>query len=135
MAFKLKKTPNKTESTPGRGSLMDEMQKNLAKRRAKVDSVGEESDETKNKSASPASTASTASWSRAGSESPKTNARRRTFGSGELEKDIKVNGVNKNANANQLQNMKEEILKEMKNEVKKAKDEIIDFIREEFSKR
>lgn len=108
---------------------MDEMQKNLAKRRAKVDSVGEDSDETKNKSASPAS------WSRAGSESPKTNVRRRTFGSGELEKDLKVNGVAKNVNTNQLEAMKEEILKEMKKEVKKAKDDIIDFIREEFSKR
>jgi len=109
---------------------MDEMQKNLAKRRAKVE--GEDTDETKTKSSSPAAAANW-SRSRAGSESPAV--RRRTFGSGELEKDIKVNGAAKNATPTQLEAMKDEILKEMQIEVKKAKDEIIDFIRAEFAKR
>lgn len=103
--------------------MMDEMQKTLARRRAKVDRSSEEPDSDKQdagerteKSASPGKPYSGHS-SQAGSESPKPET------------------MNGNGNASELEAMKQEILREMRKEIAKAKLEIIEVIRQEVSRR
>lgn len=110
-------------------SMMDEMQKTLARRRAKVDRSSEEPDSDKQengvmgdrrqgdggeKSSSPGKPLSHPG-SQAGSESPKPESM--------------------NGNASELENMKQEILREMRKEIAKAKLEIIEVIRQEMSRR
>lgn len=107
----------------GMANMMDEMQKTLARRRAKVDRSSEEPDSDKQeagerteKSASPGKVYSGHS-SQAGSESPKPET------------------MNGNGNATELEAMKQEILREMRKEIAKAKLEIIEVIRQEVSRR
>eukprot|EP00095_Tigriopus_kingsejongensis_P008597 maker-scaffold460_size165339-snap-gene-0.26 protein:Tk08597 transcript:maker-scaffold460_size165339-snap-gene-0.26-mRNA-1 annotation:"protein enabled-like" len=128
-------------------SMMDEMQKTLARRRAKVDKKHDE-DDTENgnngnggglshsssrgrvfeKGSSP-----TGSKSNAGSESPKVGGRRR-FASNAHEIDVsQFNGDSSN-NAD-LEAMKQEILAEVRKEIKQMKEEIIEVIRTEMSRR
>lgn len=105
----------------GMASMMDEMQKTLARRRAKVDRSSEEPDgeadrptyaETGGKGSSPGK--STA----AGSESPKPESHSNT-----------------NGTTGEMEAMKQEILREMRKEISKAKQEIIEVIRSEMSRR
>jgi len=106
-------------------SMMDEMQKTLARRRAKVDRSSEEPDTDRpengerrgsdfpEKGSSPGKVISQPG-SQAGSESPKPD------------------GVSNNGD---LEAVKQEILREMRKEIAKAKQEIIDVIRQELSRR
>merc|ERR1719510_2718546 len=122
------------EDRPPMVSMMDEMQKTLARRRAKVERVEDDDSggERKNfeKGSSPTGKSSS------GSESPKPGRRR--FGSTADEIDVtKLNGMADNAasttsaggvaasNAD-LEAMKQEILREMRKEMAKQKQEIIE---------
>merc|ERR1711936_1459451 len=117
-------------------SMMDEMQKTLARRRAKVERVEDEDSggERKNfeKGSSPTGKSSS------GSESPKPGRRR--FGSTADEIDVtKLNGMAENAVNNatssggqastasnaELEAVKQEILREMRKEMAKMKQDII----------
>jgi len=109
----------------GMASMMDEMQKTLARRRAKVDRSSEEPDSDRQdggegrrqeieKSSSPGKPFSQPG-SQAGSESPRPEMM--------------------NGSSSELEAMKQEILKEMRKEIAKAKLEIIEVIRQEMSRR
>jgi len=109
----------------GMASMMDEMQKTLARRRAKVDRSSEEPDSDRQdgdsgrrqeleKSCSPGKPFSQP-VSQAGSESPRPDIM--------------------NGSSSELEAMKQEILKEMRKEISKAKQEIIEVIRQEMSRR
>lgn len=125
-------------------SMMDEMQKTLARRRAKVERVEDEDSggERKNfeKGSSPTGKSSS------GSESPKPGRRR--FGSTADEIDVlKLNGMAENAinnatsnsstaaSSTELEAMKQEILREMRKEMAKMKQEIIEAVRCEMNRR
>jgi len=123
-------TVGRSQSGSGGGmaSMMDEMQKTLARRRAKVDRSSEEPDgeaERTNHYAEAGSAATKGSSPgknvpNAGSESPKP------------ESHAVVNG---NGSSGDLEVVKQEILREMRKEINKAKQEIIDVIRLELSRR
>jgi len=109
----------------GMASMMDEMQKTLARRRAKVDRSSEEPDSDRQdgdsgrrqeleKSSSPGKPFSH-HGSQAGSESPRPEMM--------------------NGSSSEIEAMKQEILKEMRKEISKAKQEIIEVIRQEMSRR
>merc|ERR1719398_391651 len=107
-----------TSSSGGGGmaSMMDEMQKTLARRRAKVDRSSEEPDGEADRTNHYAEGGSGTKGSspgkqNAGSESPKP------------ETHAVVNG---NGSSGDLEVMKQEILREMRKEINKAKQEIID---------
>jgi len=126
--------------------MMDEMQKTLARRRAKVDRSSEEPDgeadrptyaETGGKGSSPGK--STA----AGSESPKPGRRRHSRRSSQ-DFELMMRGEssggpeshsNTNGTTGEMEAMKQEILREMRKEISKAKQEIIEVIRSEMSRR
>lgn len=98
-------------------NMMDEMQKTLARRRAKVDRSSEEPEAKEGgdggKGCSPGKANSV------GSESPKPEN----------------NYAATNGNGTELEAVKQEILREMRKEIAKAKQEIIDVIRSELSRR
>jgi len=100
----------------GMASMMDEMQKTLARRRAKVDRSSEEldSDGQENGEISSHGKAISQPGSQTGSESPKPD-------------EVGNNG--------DLEAVKQEILREMRKEIAKAKKEIIDVIQQELSRR
>jgi len=147
---------NKKPSTGGGGggmtSMMDEMQKTLARRRAKVDkdveeekgSGGEQSNGPRRglnfeKGASPSAygdrSSREKSQSNSGSESPKP--RRTRLGS--LADEIDVSHRNGEASSGvtnaELQAFKQEILEEMRKEMDKMKQDILEAIRSESSRR
>lgn len=125
-------------------SMMDEMQKTLARRRAKVEK-GDDEEPGRNfeKGSSPTGKSSS------GSESPKPGRRR--FGSTADEIDVtKLNGMAENAVNNatssggqagsattnaELEAVKQEILREMRKEMAKMKQDIIEAIRCEMNRR
>jgi len=146
--------------------MMDEMQKTLARRRAKVDRSSEEPDSDRQengerrgsdypeKGSSPGKAISQPG-SQAGSESPKPGRRRHsTRGSQDIDslggsmgnlgratslgaqevgtENYVPDGV---SNSGDLEAVKQEILREMRKEIAKAKQEIIDVIRLELSRR
>merc|ERR1719220_2161109 len=122
--------------------MMDEMQKTLARRRAKVESKHDEDDPSGGrleKSSSPAGDSNkirSSNASNSGSESPKP-ARKR-FGS--IENDLDVSRVNGDASgggatSEQLEALKQEILREMRKEMTKMKQEIIEAVRMEINRR
>lgn len=125
----------------GMVSMMDEMQKTLARRRAKVENKQDEDDPSGGrleKSSSPAGDSNkirSSNASNSGSESPKP-ARKR-FGS--IENDLDVSRVNGDASSGatneQLEALKQEILREMRKEMTKMKQEIIDAVRMELNRR
>lgn len=125
-------------------SMMDEMQKTLARRRAKVDAPqkGDDEESSGRKESSPTGKSSS------GSESPEPGRRR--FGSTADEIDVtKLNGMAENAINNatsnsggcttatnaELEAMKQEILREMRKEMAKMKQDIIEAIRCEMNRR
>jgi len=144
--------------------MMDEMQKTLARRRAKVDRSSEEPDSENGerrgsdfpeKGSSPGKGISQPG-SQAGSESPKPGRRRHsTRGSQDIDslsssmgnlgratslgaqevgtENYVPDGVN--GSGGDLEAVKQEILREMRKEIGKAKQEIIDVIRQELSRR
>jgi len=147
--------------------MMDEMQKTLARRRAKVDRSSEEPDSERQengerrgsdfpeKGSSPGKAISQPG-SQAGSESPKPGRRRHsTRGSQDIDslgssignlgratslgaqevgtENYVPDGVS--SSSGDLEAVKQEILREMRKEIAKAKQEIIDVIRQELSRR
>lgn len=104
----------------GMASMMDEMQKTLARRRAKVDRSSEEPEGEGSSStyAEGGKGSSPGKAAAAGSESPKPE-----------------NHSVSNGNSGDMEAMKQEILREMRKEIGKAKQEIIDVIRAELARR
>merc|ERR1712150_441963 len=137
-------------------SMMDEMQKTLARRRAKVDKDSEEEKTETEKStarqrlgfekgASPSTygdrSSREKSQSNSGSESPKP--RRTRLGSLADEIDVSqrngdtssTNGPNSGITSAELQTFKQEILDEMRKEMDKMKQDIIEAIRSDLNRR
>jgi len=139
----------KESSGGGMASMMDEMQKTLARRRAKVDKDVEEEKTDTEKSNGPrqrlfekGSSPSTygdrssreKSQSNSGSESPKP--RRTRLGSLADEIDVSQrNGDSTQVTHAELQAFKQEILDEMRKEMDKMKRDIIEAIKSESNRR
>ncbi|KOC68723.1 Protein enabled like protein [Habropoda laboriosa] len=113
----------------GMASMMDEMAKTLARRRAAVEKKQPEQPQE------PESSPDKKSWDKNnssnnkfsnGAESPKSVRKR--FGSASEDTLLKVNGVNDGAalTAQELEAFKAEIIKEVRKEIQKMKQEIID---------
>lgn len=132
--------------------MMDEMAKTLARRRAQAekkepDSTEDGSSNGRQRAWEKSSTlphklgsscqnnANNNNTSLSGSESPKPSRKR--FGSASEETILKqINGDSFSLpSAIELENFKEEILREMRNEIAKAKQEIIEAIKSEFNRR
>lgn len=126
--------------TLGRGaggsmaSMMDEMAKTLARRRAAVEKKTADIEEDEKK----------ATWEKTNtlpnnsskySESPKSIRKR--FGSASEETILKVNGLSDSMTLGptELENLKNEIVKEVKKEMVKMKQDIIDAIKSELNRR
>ncbi|XP_075169714.1 ENAH actin regulator enabled isoform X2 [Haematobia irritans] len=138
----------------GMASMMDEMAKTLARRRAQAEKKEPEPEpEVKQRpweksntlphklgSSSSAnssnSNANSHNTSNSGSESPRPIRKR--FGSASEETILKVNGDGLSMAAlsgSDLEQLKAEIVREMKTEIQKVKQEIIDAIKSEFNRR
>lgn len=110
-------------------SMMDEMQKTLARRRAKVDRSSEEPESSVERSPGPAS----------------EEGGRKSVGQEVQEKgaspvvskgpDSPRPDTSSSSSSSDLEAVKQEILREMRKEINKAKQEIIDVIRQELSRR
>ncbi|XP_062560933.1 protein enabled isoform X4 [Armigeres subalbatus] len=142
-------------SSSGMASMMDEMAKTLARRRAQAEKKEPDSTEDGQSGASNGrqraweksstlphklggssqNNANSNNTSLSGSESPKPSRKR--FGSASEETILKqINGDSFSLpSAVELENFKEEILREMRNEIAKAKQEIIEAIKSEFNRR
>lgn len=143
-------------SSSGMASMMDEMAKTLARRRAQAEKkepdpaddgqsgasngrqrAWEKSSTLPHKlgSSSSQNNANSNNTSLSGSESPKPSRKR--FGSASEETILKqINGDSFSLpSAVELENFKEEILREMRSEIAKAKQEIIEAIKSEFNRR
>lgn len=134
-------------------SMMDEMAKTLARRRAQAEKKEPDSTDDGQSGASNgrqraweksstlphklggSSQNNANSTSLSGSESPKPSRKR--FGSASEETILKqINGDSFSLpSVVELENFKEEILREMRNEIAKAKQEIIEAIKSEFNRR
>ncbi|XP_050314993.1 protein enabled isoform X2 [Anthonomus grandis grandis] len=130
--------------TLGRGggnsmaSMMDEMAKTLARRRAAVEKKVPDKDEEDKKAAMWEKThtlpSNTSKFS--GSDSPK--AARKRFGSASEETILKVNGLTEVAMSigpTEMESLKNEIVKEVKKEIAKMKQDILDAIKTELNRR
>jgi len=124
--------------------MMDEMQKTLARRRAKVDRSSEEPEGEGSSStyAEGGKGSSPGKAAAAGSESPKPGRRRHSRrGSQDFDMMMRAesggteNHSVSNGNSGDMEAMKQEILREMRKEIGKAKQEIIDVIRAELARR
>lgn len=133
--------------------MMDEMAKTLARRRAQAEKKEPDSTDDGQSGASNgrqraweksstlphklggSSQNNANSTSLSGSESPKPSRKR--FGSASEETILKqINGDSFSLpSVVELENFKEEILREMRNEIAKAKQEIIEAIKSEFNRR
>ncbi|XP_044576435.1 protein enabled isoform X3 [Cotesia glomerata] len=121
----------------GMASMMDEMAKTLARRRAAVEKKQPE------QPPEPESSPDKKSWDKNnannkfsnGAESPKS-ARKR-FGSASEDTLLRVNGVNDGAllTAQEMEAFKAEIIKEVRKEFQKMKQEIIDALKGELNRR
>ncbi|XP_058465506.1 protein enabled isoform X2 [Malaya genurostris] len=137
-------------SSSGMASMMDEMAKTLARRRAQAEKKEPDSNDD------PQSTSRQRAWEKSstlphklsgsnqnntnssslsGSESPKPSRKR--FGSASEETILKqINGDSFSLPSSvELDNFKEELMREMRNEIAKAKQEIIEAIKSEFNRR
>lgn len=139
-------------SSSGMASMMDEMAKTLARRRAQAekkepDSTEDGQSNTRQRAWEKSSTlphklssnqnnsATSNNTSLSGSESPKPSRKR--FGSASEETILKqINGDSFSLPSSmELESFKEEILREMRCEIAKAKQEIIEAIKSEFNRR
>ncbi|XP_033330818.1 ENAH actin regulator enabled [Megalopta genalis] len=121
----------------GMASMMDEMAKTLARRRAAVEKKQPEQPQE------PESSPDKKSWDKNssnnkfsnGAESPKSVRKR--FGSASEDTLLKVNGVNDGAvlTVQEMEAFKAEIIKEVRKEFQKMKQEIVDAVRAELSRR
>ncbi|XP_074028189.1 ENAH actin regulator enabled isoform X2 [Leptinotarsa decemlineata] len=130
--------------TIGRGgggsmsSMMDEMAKTLARRRAAVEKKVPDKEEEDKKAAIWEKTNTLPSnTSKFNSESPKSVRKR--FGSASEETILKVNGLSEVSNLalapTELESLKVEIVKEVRKEIAKMKQEILDAIKSELNRR
>ncbi|XP_030755369.1 protein enabled isoform X1 [Sitophilus oryzae] len=129
--------------TLGRGgggsmaSMMDEMAKTLARRRAAVEKkVPDKEEEDKKVAMWEKTNTLPGNTSKFNSESPKSSRKR--FGSASEETILKVNGLSEVAlsiGPTELEALKGEIVKEMKKEISKMKQDIIDAIKSELNRR
>lgn len=130
--------------------MMDEMAKTLARRRAQAEKKEPDSNEDASttrqraweksstlphKLSSNQNSTNSNNTSLSGSESPKPSRKR--FGSASEETILKqINGDSFSLPSSvELENFKEEIMREMRNEIAKAKQEIIEAIKSEFNRR
>lgn len=120
-------------------SMMDEMAKTLARRRAAAEKKQPEQPPEPESSPDKKSTwdknnTSNNKFSN-GAESPKSVRKR--FGSASEDTLLKVNGVNDGTSftAQEMEAFKVEIIKEVRKEFQKMKQEIIDVVRTELNKR
>lgn len=122
----------------GMASMMDEMAKTLARRRAAAEKKQPEQppepESSPDKKSWDKSNASNNKFSN-GAESPKSVRKR--FGSASEDTLLKVNGVNDGTSltAQEMEAFKVEIIKEVRKEFQKMKQEIIDAVRTELNKR
>ncbi|XP_066256562.1 protein enabled isoform X1 [Euwallacea similis] len=129
--------------TIGRGggnsmaSMMDEMAKTLARRRAAVEKkVPDKEDEDKKAAMWEKTNTLPSNTSKFGGESPKSVRKR--FGSASEETILKVNGLSDGGIAigpTEMESLKNEIVKEVKKEIAKMKQDIIDAIKTELNRR
>ncbi|XP_057651368.1 protein enabled isoform X2 [Diorhabda carinulata] len=130
--------------TLGRGgggsmaSMMDEMAKTLARRRAAVEKKVPDNVEDEKKAAIWEKTNTLPSnTSKFNSESPK--GVRKRFGSASEETILKVNGLSEvgglSVGPTEMESLKNEIVKEVKKEIAKMKQEILDAIKSELNRR
>jgi len=120
-------------------SMMDEMQKTLARRRAKVDRSSEEPE----KSPGPAAKNGGPDNQEKGGSPGVAKDNQEKGASPGVVKGGQEKGASPGAGrgsdssypSSELEAMKQEILKEMRKEMNKAKQEIIDVIRQELSKK
>lgn len=129
--------------TLGRGgggsmaSMMDEMAKTLARRRAQVEKkVPDKEEEDKKVAMWEKTNTLPSNTSKFTSESPKSVRKR--FGSASEETILKVNGLSEVSMAigpTEFESLKNELLKEMKKEIAKMKQDIIDVIKTELNRR
>ncbi|XP_055601342.1 protein enabled isoform X2 [Uranotaenia lowii] len=140
-------------SSSGMASMMDEMAKTLARRRAQAekkepDSIDDGQSQTRQRAWEKSSTlphklggsssqnsGGCNNTSLSGSESPKPSRKR--YGSASEETILKqINGDSFSLPSSvELENFKDEILREMRSEIAKAKQEIIEAIKSEFNRR
>ncbi|XP_063911016.1 protein enabled isoform X1 [Zophobas morio] len=128
--------------TLGRGgggsmaSMMDEMAKTLARRRAAVEKKNTDKDEDEKKAVWEKTNTLPSNTSKF-SESPKSIRKR--FGSASEETILKVNGLSEvsglSLGPTELESLKNEIVKEVKKEISKMKQDIIDAIKSELNRR
>ncbi|XP_019867335.1 protein enabled isoform X2 [Aethina tumida] len=130
--------------TLGRGgggsmaSMMDEMAKTLARRRAAVEKkVPDNKDEDDKKAMWEKTNTLPANTSKFNNESPKSVRKR--FGSASEETILKVNGLSEvnslSLGPTEMESLKNEIVKEMKKEIAKLKQDILDAIKIELNRR
>nr|CAH7755128.1 unnamed protein product [Callosobruchus chinensis] len=119
-------------------SMMDEMAKTLARRRAQVEKKVPDKDEEDKKAAIWEKTNTLpGNTSKHNAESPKSVRKR--FGSASEETILKVNGLSEvsalSVGPTELDTLKNEIVKEVRKEISKMKQEIIDAIKSELNRR
>ncbi|XP_036333240.1 protein enabled isoform X2 [Rhagoletis pomonella] len=138
-------------SSSGMASMMDEMAKTLARRRAQAEKKEPEAEpEVKQRPWEKSNTlphklgssssntncnAASNNTSNSGSESPRPMRKR--FGSASEETILKVNGdgLSLALSSTELDTLKADILKEIRSEIQKVKQEIIEVIKSEFNRR
>ncbi|XP_067627044.1 protein enabled isoform X2 [Eurosta solidaginis] len=138
-------------SSTGMASMMDEMAKTLARRRAQAEKKEpdaepevkqrpwEKSNTLPHKLGSSSSNtncnAASNNTTNSGSESPRPMRKR--FGSASEETILKVNGdgLSLALSSTELDTLKADILKEIRSEIQKVKQEIIEVIKSEFNRR
>jgi enabled protein len=117
-------------------SMMDEMAKTLARRRAAVEKKNPDKDEEEKKAMWEKTNTLPSNTSKF-SESPKSIRKR--FGSASEETILKVNGLSEvsglSLGPTELESLKNEIVKEVKKEISKMKQDIIDAIKSELNRR
>ncbi|KAK9885759.1 hypothetical protein WA026_013631 [Henosepilachna vigintioctopunctata] len=116
-------------------SMMDEMAKTLARRRAAVEKKDKIDDDVDKKAAmwEKTNTLPASSSKHANAESPKS-ARKR-FGSASEETILKVNGLSEmNLAPGELESIKADLIRELKKDMTKMKEEVIEGLRKDFNK-
>jgi len=114
--------------------MMDEMQKTLARRRAKVDRSSEEPEGSVERSfGSSVESGTTEGGPRRGAS--QEAGQEKGVSPGQMSKGSESPRPDTASGSSDLEAVKQEILREMRKEISKAKQEIIDVIRQELSRK
>lgn len=120
-------------------SMMDEMAKTLARRRAAVEKKTPDNLDEDDKKASWEKTNTLPSNSSKFSSSESPKSIRKRFGSASEETILKVNGLNEVSGLClgpvEMESLKNEIVKEIKKELTKMKQDILEAIKSELNRR